>query len=121
MPQGTREVVEAFLQAMATQGVRPAFEQYASPDYIQHNPWAAPGREGAIAFIEGLDAKGHRGSVKRMIVEGNMAATHLHLSYSDGSPDQAIVDLWRVENGKIVEHWDVTQDIPSTVSAETMF
>lgn len=121
MTAGTSEVIEGFSRTIETEGVRAAFERYASEDYIQHNPWAAPGREGAIAYIEGLGAKGVRGAVKRMIVEGNMAVTHLHLSFTDGTPDQAIVDIWRVENGKIAEHWDVTQDIPDTVPVETMF
>lgn len=106
-----REVLEGFIATMQSHGVRAAFEQYAAEDYIQHNPNGGQGREGAIAYLEDEQARGSRVSLKRIISEGNMIALHMHMQFDDGSPDLAIVDIWRVENGRFAEHWDVHQPI----------
>ncbi|GAA3841222.1 MULTISPECIES: nuclear transport factor 2 family protein [Streptomyces] len=114
----SRDVLEGFLSALQAHGARQAFERYAVEDYVQHNPRAGKGREGAIAYLEEEAAKGGRATVKRIIGDGEMVALHLHMEFADGSPDLAIVDIWRVENGKLAEHWDVAQEISkSSVSA----
>ncbi|MEI5527378.1 nuclear transport factor 2 family protein [Streptomyces brasiliscabiei] len=110
----SREVLEGFLSTLQAHGARQAFEQYAVEDYVQHNPKAGKGREGAIAYLEEEAARGGRATVKRIISEGEMVALHLHMEFEDGSPDLAIVDIWRVEEGRLVEHWDVSQEIPRT-------
>jgi predicted SnoaL-like aldol condensation-catalyzing enzyme len=115
-----REVLEGFISALQTHGARQAFEQYAVEDYIQHNPKAGKGREGAIAYLEDEATRGGRGTVKRIISDREMVALHLHMEFADGSPDLAIVDIWRVERGKLVEHWGVAQEI-SKASVSTMF
>lgn len=115
-----REVLEGFLAALHSHGPRAAFEKYAVEDYKQHTPNAGKGREGAIAYLEDELSRGGRATVKRIISEGNLVALHLHMEFDDGSPDLAIVDIWRVENGKLVEHWNVAQEI-TKASVSTMF
>ncbi|MEU1268305.1 nuclear transport factor 2 family protein [Streptomyces sp. NPDC005799] len=114
----SREVLEGFLSTLQAHGARRAFEQYAVEDYVQHNPKAGRGREGAIAYLEEEAAKGGRATVKRIISDGAMVALHLHMEFTDGSPDLAIVDIWRVEEGKLAEHWDVAQEITKTSISE---
>lgn len=118
-----RQIVEEFLDLINRQGrVREAFERHASDRYIQHNPTADNGPDAAIALIEGLSARrGFRASVKRMVAEGDLVALHLHLAFDDG-PDLAVMDMFRLEDGKIVEHWDVIQEVPDqSVSGNAMF
>ena len=61
--------------------------------------------------------------IKRVIAEGDMVVTHSHLDLEPGNPDnpgRALADFFRLENGKVVEHWDVIQDIrrpPPTTTA----
>lgn len=54
--------------------------------------------------------------IKRVIAEGDIVATHSHLDLEPGNPDnpgRALADYFRVEDGKVVEHWDVIQDVPT--------
>ena len=58
----------------------------------------------------------------RVVAEGDLVAVHSHYVNAPGERGQAVVDLFRVRNGKIVEHWDVLQDVPATSANDnTMF
>jgi predicted SnoaL-like aldol condensation-catalyzing enzyme len=56
--------------------------------------------------------------IKRVIAEGDTEATHSHLIPEPGQPGRALADFFRLENGKVVEHWDVIQEI-SEAAANT--
>jgi predicted SnoaL-like aldol condensation-catalyzing enzyme len=92
-----------------------AASQYLGSSYRQHNPTAADGAEGLRAFIDFLKTRfpNQRGEIKRVIAEGDLVVLHVHSTRGDATPGRAIVDIFRVENGKVVEHWDVIQDIPA--------
>jgi predicted SnoaL-like aldol condensation-catalyzing enzyme len=110
-----KEVVTRFMDEFYTQKkVREAFETWVEPGYIQHNPMAKTGRDAAIAFLEPFfqshpDAKY---SIKRIIADGNLVAVHSHAVFTPGERGLAIVDILRVDNCKIAEHWDVAQPVP---------
>jgi len=92
--------------------VRGAFERYVAPDYIQHNPGIADGRAAAITALAPMFAKpGGRFEVKRILVDGDLAAVHLRGSADPAKPGATVADFYRLKNGKIVEHWDVIQPI----------
>jgi predicted SnoaL-like aldol condensation-catalyzing enzyme len=83
------------------------------PGYIQHNPNIATG---AAALKQMLDRAKQRyphaeHRVKRMLVDGNLVAAHVHVIFEPGSEGFAVVDIFRIENGRIAEHWDVMQPI----------
>jgi predicted SnoaL-like aldol condensation-catalyzing enzyme len=60
--------------------------------------------------------------VKRMVAEGDMVMVHSHLIRQPGERGTAVVDIFRLENGKVVEHWDVLQEIPEhPANNNTMF
>lgn len=119
MSAENRQVVENFLDLINShKKVREAFEQYAHQDYIQHNPTSELGREGAIKLIEEITAiPGFRPSVKRMIAEGNLVVSHMHLDFGPHAPGLAVADIWRVEDGKLIEHWDVIQEVPAEIAS----
>lgn len=110
----TREIVSAFVDLLYRQKkVREAFTTYVAPDYIQHNPDAVDGRDAAIALLEPMFARsGFAIDVKRVLVDGPFAVVHLHGRPSPEARGGAVVDLYRLEGGLIVEHWDVKQNIP---------
>ena len=91
-----------------------AASQYLGSNYRQHNPTAADGAEGLRTFIDFLKMRypNQRGAIKRVIAEGDLVVLHVHSTRGDDTPGRAIVDVFRIENGKVVEHWDVIQDIP---------
>ena len=94
------------------------------PRYVQHNPRAADGPEGFKAFIGFLKAKfpNYHSEIKRVFADGDFVILHVHNVPEPGQRGAAIVDIFRLENGKVVEHWDVRQDIPEqSANSNTMF
>lgn len=120
-----KEVVTQFMTKFYVEKkVREAFETWVVPGYIQHNPYAATGREAAIAFLEPYLAQHPQAkySIKRIIADGPLVAVHAHGRLSPEDSGIAIVDILRVEGCKVVEHWDVLQDVPSKAANDnTMF
>jgi len=110
-----RAIVTRFIDLFYGQGrVREAFTTYVAPGYIQHNPVAADGRDTAIAALEPYFASQPNAirEVQRIIVDGNLAAVHVRVRQNPQDRGVAIVDILRLENGMIVEHWDVIQAVP---------
>jgi predicted SnoaL-like aldol condensation-catalyzing enzyme len=88
--------------------------QYLGDKYIQHNPVAADGPEGLKGFIEFLKAKfpNNKSEIKRVFADGDYVIVHVHAVRTPGDRGNAIIDIFRLENGKVVEHWDAVQPIP---------
>jgi predicted SnoaL-like aldol condensation-catalyzing enzyme len=102
-----------------------AFRTYAGPIYRQHNPLIEDGMEGVRKFGAWIMANhpDARCEIKRVFADGDYVILHSHWhGLSDDPRGEAVVDLFRLENGKVVEHWDVIQPIPETaVNNNTMF
>jgi predicted SnoaL-like aldol condensation-catalyzing enzyme len=120
-----REIADGFKALFYDQGrVREAYETYVAEDYIQHNPMAQNGRDAAIDFLEPIYQRNpqHRMTVHRIIVEDPYIVVHLHGQSLPEDLGAAAVDILRVENCKIVEHWDVTQPVPAeSINGNGMF
>jgi predicted SnoaL-like aldol condensation-catalyzing enzyme len=99
-------------------------DDYLSPDYIQHTSLAAPGLDALKAFlakvrVESPDAVQ---TIHRSMVDGDLVMVHVHVVRWPGDPGLAVVDIFRCEDGMIVEHWDVLQDVPTnSVNSNCMF
>ncbi|WP_151475289.1 nuclear transport factor 2 family protein [Streptomyces albicerus] len=103
--------------------------RYLAPEYHQHNPTIPSGsaglREQFTQFFQQFP--GLIVERKRVIAEGDMVAIHAHYRLTPEDRGQSVVDIFRVKkqkNGqlKIVEHWDVLQDVPATSANDnTMF
>jgi predicted SnoaL-like aldol condensation-catalyzing enzyme len=107
-----REIVADFVELFYRQRqVRLAFQKHVGDTYIQHNPNILDGREAAITMLEPVFS-GATFDIKRVLVDGNLAAVHLYGCRAGQQFGNAVVDLFRLEDGKIVEHWDVLQPVP---------
>ncbi len=76
-----KEVVSQFMDEFYIQKkVRSSFEKWVDPGYIQHNPFAATGRDAAIAFLEPFVANNptQKTKIHRVIADGNIVAVHSH-------------------------------------------
>lgn len=111
-----RAVVQDFARLFYTEKrVRAAFVKHVVPDYIQHNPGLPDGREAAIDALEPKFSNPKASfEVKRILVDGDHAVIHLHARPQPGARGTAVADIYRLENGRIVEHWDVLQPVPET-------
>lgn len=103
--------------------VETAYKKYVAADLIQHNARMGQGRDSAIAAIKGLrTAPGASFKVHRVLVDGNLAAVHYRGKLSIDDQGAAIVEIFRFDKGKMVEHWDMFQSIPKNASnAHPMF
>jgi predicted SnoaL-like aldol condensation-catalyzing enzyme len=123
-PMENRAIVTDFARLFYTErNVRAAFETHVSERYIQHNPGLPDGREPAIVALTPKFAKeGASFDIKRILVDGDMAVIHVHARPEPASRGAAVIDMYRLENGKIVEHWDVIQPVPEqSQNAHPMF
>ena len=101
-----------------------AVSKYVGKVYRQHNPTVRDGPDAFVAFVSGFVKQFPklRVNIKRVIAEGNLVVTHSHLTLNPTDRGSAVVDIFRIENGKIVEHWDVMQQIPEkSANTNTMF
>jgi predicted SnoaL-like aldol condensation-catalyzing enzyme len=109
-----KRLVLEFYEQMIGRKDPEAARRYMREPYIQHSPYAEDGFEGVAAFARQFkrDFPNHTYEVKRVIAEGDYVVLHL-LGKNGLSPHgEAVIDIFRVENGKVAEHWDVIQSLP---------
>jgi len=109
-----KEIVREFYQAAINQKDIDAASHYLSDHYIQHNPLVEDGPEGLAKFITFLlkNYPAAHSEIKKIFAEGDYVITHVHSRREPHTRGRAIVDIFKLENSKIVEHWDVIQEIP---------
>lgn len=109
-----KKTVLAFYEAGLNQKDFDTASKYIGPRYVQHNPTAPDGPEGFKAFLGFLREKfpDSHSDIKQVFADGDYVILHVHAVREKGSRGSAIVDIFKLEDGKIVEHWDVVQPIP---------
>jgi predicted SnoaL-like aldol condensation-catalyzing enzyme len=112
-----RLVLEAF-ETLFNKRDYAAAERYWSPDYIQHSAHIAPGREGLFNLIKSLPPalKCERGTI---VAEGDFVIVHGRYSGIGLPANWIVADILRIENGILVEHWDVIQDEATRASSKS--
>lgn len=112
--EANKKVVLDFYEKGLNQKDFEAAAVHFGPRYIQHNPSAPDGIEGFKAFVALRKEKfpNAKSEIKRIFADGDFVILHVHGVREPGERGVAIVDIFRLEKGKIVEHWDVIQPIP---------
>src|SRR5688572_28000252 len=110
-----RVVLDFFDLAFANREPEQARDRYLGATYKQHNPTAPDGADIFPTLIRGLFAQAPEASfhLKRAIAEDDLVVLHYNLRMFPDDLGQAVVDIFRVGDGRIVEHWDVMQPVPA--------
>ena len=104
--------------------VKEGFDTYVGDRYIQHNPIAADGKEAAVTVLSHVlqQMPGWSYEFKHAYVDGDIVIVHSLVKIKAEDRGNAVVDIFRFEKGKVVEHWDVVQAIPEkSANNNTMF
>lgn len=90
-----------------------AVDRFIAPGYIQHSQLAPPGRDALKAFLDTIRTETPEAvhDVKRAFVDGDHVVVHYHVRRWPGDSGWAVIDIFRIEDGLIAEHWDVLQDV----------
>jgi len=108
--------VVAFYETLLNDKDIEAARQYVGSHYRQHSPLAADGFEGLRAFLVPMFERNPqmRCEIKRVFADGDFVILHVHARLGPEDRGAAVVDIFRLEAGKVVEHWDVLQQIPES-------
>ena len=92
-----------------------AVEQYVGAEYIQHNPLVGDGKQAFIDYFDEMARDYPEKTIEfiRAVAEGDLVALHTHQSWPDND-EYVTMDFFRFDaDGKIIEHWDAIQGVPS--------
>lgn len=111
MEQKNKEVIRKFYQEFFNDHIIEAADKYVKEDYIQHNPGVEQGRDGlkngfAQKFI--TEPTFHL-DIKMLVAEDDMVVVYLKNVDPEGNTRCRVIDIYRLEDGKLAEHWDVLQ------------
>ena len=102
-------MLEAFNQLFNKRDYESA-SKFWSPQYIQHSAHIPPGRDGLFELVKNVPATMHYEN-QLIVAEGDFVLLHGRFSgLGEGVPNWVVVDVVRMENGVLAEHWDVIQD-----------
>jgi len=114
--EANKKMVMEFYEKAINEKDFDAASKYLGTRYTQHNPGAVDGPEGLKGFLQFLKKSfpKSRTEIKRVFADGDYVILHAHSVHEPDTLGRAVVDIFKLENGKIVEHWDVIQDVPET-------
>ena len=109
-----RDLVLAFYETALNEKNAEKAKEFLGDVYLQHNPMIADGPEAFLRFVRFRAERfpQSHSEVKMVVAENDLVVLHVHSVLVPGTPGRHIVDIFRVEGDKVVEHWDVIQDIP---------
>jgi predicted SnoaL-like aldol condensation-catalyzing enzyme len=117
-----KKMVADFYQQLFGDKDTTAIDRYIGDIYIQHNPALPDGKEA----LKNAVSQWFKGAPKEKINIQHLAAdgdlVYIHTKTQSGNKTSSVLDIFRIEKGKIVEHWDVIQDVPEkSANAHPMF
>jgi predicted SnoaL-like aldol condensation-catalyzing enzyme len=117
-------IVLRYLRELTGKHNLSAVDRFVSPTLYQHDPTLADGSAATRTAYADLFAAypQYTATVAKVLAEGDLVAVHTHVQDTPGDLGTSVYDIFRVQHGKIVEHWMATQDVPATsVNGNSMF
>ncbi len=110
--EDNKKLVADFYQELFGDKNVDAIDKYIGDTYIQHNPALPDGKDalkqGATQWFKG--APKEKVDIQHLNAEGDFV--YIHTKSKMGPKTFSVIDIFRIENGKIAEHWDVIQEVP---------
>jgi predicted SnoaL-like aldol condensation-catalyzing enzyme len=103
---------------------RAAFDRFVAATLVQHNPATADGAEPALASLEKRLSENPEmhADIRHIVAEADLVVVHALVKNHRLDRGRAVVDIFRVSEDRIVEHWDVVQPMPEiAVNLHPMF
>lgn len=122
--QANKKLVKDFWNGVFNQKDTHYIDTSVGEKYIQHNPGFKDGKtefkSAIIGYLEEFPQSS--AEIKRIVAEDDYVFIHNHVKINPADAGQAAVDIFRVKDGKIIEHWDVLQNVPPKAeNSNTMF
>ena len=115
--QTLKEAAVDFLTRVVAGDIRGAYERHIGDGFRHHNPYFAGNADALRRGMEEDEARnpGKKLDVQVALQDGNYVAVHSRLRRSSSEPDIAVVHIFRFEQGKISEAWDIAQVAPNQI------
>jgi predicted SnoaL-like aldol condensation-catalyzing enzyme len=107
-PEQNKAIVLEAIETLFNKRDYAAAERFWSPAYIQHSALVAPGREGLFEFVKAAPRVQYENAL--IVADGDYVMLHSRISGIGQPVNWVVVDILRIENGLIAEHWDVIQE-----------
>jgi predicted SnoaL-like aldol condensation-catalyzing enzyme len=124
LEENNKQLVLEFHERVLNARDPDAASRYIGDIYVQHNPRLQDGLPALQAFLLDMRTRAPlaHATVRHVVAEGDLVVLHAHVTNGPTDRGMAVVDMFRVKDGKLVEHWDVFQPVPeSSVNANGMF
>jgi predicted SnoaL-like aldol condensation-catalyzing enzyme len=110
-----KDAAVAFLELASAGKVREAFDRYVAPSFRHHNAYFKSDAESLAAAMAQNAAENPEKvyEAKHVLQDGNLVAVHGRVRLKPNEPDYALFHLFKFENGRVVELWDIAQAAPA--------
>lgn len=115
-----KSIAQAFLKAASSQQVSEGYDLYVSDKFVHHNiHFKSDAQSLKAGMMQSAELFPNKIlEVKQSIAENNMVMTYSHVRLTPNDNGFALMHLFRFENNKIVELWDIAQQIPENFANE---
>jgi predicted SnoaL-like aldol condensation-catalyzing enzyme len=119
-----RRVAVDFIEQAASGHAGEVMSRYAAPDFVHHNPYFP---SDAASLAEAMDENARANpdkqfEVLRTVAEGPLVALQSRVRHKPGDEPVAVVHMFRIEDGRIKELWDVGQEaVPDSPNEAGLF
>jgi len=116
-PEANKALVRRFMRLLNVEHrIDEAIDTCLASGFIEHDPSSGTGAEAMRAFFKQFFADYPQASLepKRIIAEGDLVAVHFQGKLKPEDRGVAGIEIYRIEGGRLAEHWQVMQDIPAT-------
>jgi predicted SnoaL-like aldol condensation-catalyzing enzyme len=112
-------LVRDYLEVVWNQGDTTAADRYIAEDLVQHNPNLPDGRRALVEFIQASREQlpDLHFDLRRTAAEGDLVFAHSLFRPAPGQAGLAVIDVFRIADGIIAEHWDLNEAVPETTAS----